>query len=121
MIKQSFEIPIYPGMLVVAVGETLEEVVIKMGYKADVSECAAIATDRVKRGRKEFAIFMSKDTTISQIVHESKHIVNKVFEYIGQRLDVVNDEAECYFLQWVFEKAHSTHKKYDTVRIPTKD
>lgn len=44
--------------------------------------------------------------TFGIVAHESKHLVNKVFAYIRQELDVFNDEAECYFLEWVVDKCH---------------
>lgn len=44
--------------------------------------------------------------TVGIIAHESKHLVNKVFIYIQQELDLQNDEAECYFLEWVVDQCY---------------
>lgn len=44
--------------------------------------------------------------TVGVIAHESKHLVNKVFQYIHHDLDLYNDEAECYFLEWVVNECY---------------
>lgn len=51
------------------------------------------------KGNKEFP-------TPGIIAHESKHIVNHIFEDVCQRLDLYNDEAECYLLGWVVDRIH---------------
>jgi len=46
--------------------------------------------------------FISADKPSPAIIgHESKHIVNDLFLYVGQELDRQNDEAECYLLTWI--------------------
>lgn len=40
------------------------------------------------------------------IAHEAKHLVNQVFSFIGHRLDIYNDEAECYLLGWIVNRIH---------------
>ena len=44
------------------------------------------------------------------IVHESKHLVNEVFNRVGAELDLNNDEPEAYLLQWVFEEIETFFK-----------
>lgn len=41
-----------------------------------------------------------------QIAHECKHLVNRVFSVCGIKLDVENDEPECYFLTWVVNEVY---------------
>lgn len=38
------------------------------------------------------------------IAHEAKHLVNAIFKDIGHKLDVDNDEVECYLLGHVVDK-----------------
>ena len=52
-------------------------------------------------------VFSASDITDRIIVHESKHIVNRLFSIIGQDLDVKNDEVECYLLDTIFQTLHN--------------
>lgn len=121
MIKRVYNVPIYPGQLLIAIDDKLDECATNLGFDGDVSDFAAFTSERIVKGRKQFAVFMDKETTVSQIVHECKHIVNMIFGHCGQKLDAENDEAECYLLQWVFEKAHAVYQEYDTLRVRKKD
>lgn len=44
-----------------------------------------------------------KDYTHGIIAHECKHAVNILFKECKIKLDVDNDEIECYFLTWVVD------------------
>lgn len=48
------------------------------------------------------------------IAHECKHAVNRIFGDIGQKLDVFNDEAECYLLGWLVNRVHEFTDKHKT-------
>lgn len=41
------------------------------------------------------------------IAHECLHITNYIFEDRGMRMDVNNDEAQCYLLGWIVEQCHN--------------
>lgn len=42
------------------------------------------------------------------VAHESKHLVNRIFTWIGQNLDPHNDECECYLLSWIVNRVHES-------------
>lgn len=45
------------------------------------------------------------------IAHESKHLVNQIFKEIRQKLDVDNDEVECYLLGWIVDEVAKIKSK----------
>ena len=112
MLEKRIKIPIYKGWLTVAIDETLEKAAEPFDLGIDTSIYSALACNKTVGGVKEYAILLSKDSSVAAIAHESKHIVNMVFQHIGQDLDVKNDEAECYFLEWVFDQAYKAFLKY---------
>ena len=57
--------------------------------------------------------FLVKDIDQGIIAHESKHIINKIFYNMGYSLDLINDEMECYFLQWVVSWVN---EKWETIK-----
>lgn len=59
-----------------------------------------------RNGDIQRVVFERLGLTFGIVAHESKHVVNSVFEYIGMKLDPINDEAECYLLQWVVNHIH---------------
>jgi|AntRauTorckE5430_2_1112549.scaffolds.fasta_scaffold09999_4 hypothetical protein len=44
------------------------------------------------------------------IAHESKHLVNEIFNQIGHHLDRYNDEPECYLLSWIVNRIHELNQ-----------
>ena len=47
------------------------------------------------------AFLNNENINVGVIAHECKHLVNLVFDLIGQKLDTNNDELECYFLGYI--------------------
>lgn len=45
------------------------------------------------------------------IAHECKHLINFIYVHIGQKLDPVNDELECYFLGYLVDKINKLLNK----------
>jgi hypothetical protein len=46
------------------------------------------------------------------IAHECKHFVNRLFDTKGIKLDIENDEAECYLLKWAVDEVYKAIKKH---------
>lgn len=60
-------------------------------------------------------MMMTDKVGIGEIAHESKHMVNAIFNKMGQKLDADNDEFECYLLTFICEevqKLMNKHKKH---------
>ncbi len=114
MIKRRFEIPIYFGGFFVVVDTDVHKAAERLGMKDSLSErCEAAAARKVPaNGIPQYAVFFGAKTPLTALAHESKHVVNLIFADRGVLLDTENDEAECYFLEWVFEKVYSVWLKY---------
>ncbi len=67
----------------------------------------------VDENRVEIAL--KKNPKLSVIIHECKHVVNKVFMINGYVLDNDNDEFECYYLQYIFKQVINKIPK-DTIQ-----
>jgi hypothetical protein len=113
MTIKTIKIPIYPAQLVVIVCDTVNEGAeyLKIGFSdEDINHWAAFTAKRTYKGMRQFAVVLTPETSLAMIVHEVIHLKNMVLDFIGQRIDPDNDEAESYLSQWLFNE---THKVYD--------
>lgn len=51
-------------------------------------------------------IILPLDCTAALGAHEIKHAVNMTFNHVGMKLDALNDEHECYYLQWLTQQVY---------------
>lgn len=91
----------YPIDLVIHWVDDFKEFEKKYGF-SDMSGFAAFVHSENNNG-EIICAFVKDIVTNKIIVHESKHIVNRIFTAIGQELDLENDEVECYLLEHIFE------------------
>lgn len=62
----------------------------------------------------EFHIVLRRQQyTLGVLVHETVHLVNFIFEHIGQKLDLINDEFQAYYTEYWFEKFEKEIEKYN--------
>jgi len=114
------KIPIYGGSILFVVAESIEggakemQTELESGYES----CDAIT---LKKDHANYAIIIEAQSINRPdiIAHESKHLVNYVFEDRGIGLDVSNDEAECYFLGWVVGQFHKAIEQYKKAQCKT--
>lgn len=111
MIKNKFKIPLYPGKLIVIKADDLQPILDKYGLKADASKYGAFTFNKYKNDVFRCYVLFSNDFDASLIAHESVHVVNFIYESIGAKLDVVNDEPQAYLTGWVFDKIYKTLNK----------
>lgn len=52
-----------------------------------------------------FAVF-GKDASPGVVAHEAAHVVNMIFDDHLIKLDINNDEPQCYLLEWVVNQIH---------------
>lgn len=64
-------------------------------------------------GNTFIVYFREPHPKLSDILHESEHVKNGVFKYIGQEPDYDNDEVDCYLMGWVGDKIDKSIKKYN--------
>lgn len=73
-------------------------------YMEHILNYAAVSF--LRNGNVQRVVFERPGLTFGIVAHEAKHLVNLVFDHICMQLDPNNDEAECYFLQWVVNHIH---------------
>ena len=102
-------LPIYEVTINIVIAEDIKESMkdCKMTFEDDNFRAIAITTST-----KEYYMFLPgnkdfTDVSINDVVHESKHIVNMIFQAHSIELDTGNDEYECYFLAALVTKIHS--------------
>lgn len=111
MNNRIYKIPIYGGNFNVVFYTKADLSLIKTKYNAvDIENYDAVT---YYKNKQIHLLFDKNKVTPGIIAHESKHALNYVFEYIGQRLDVNNDEAECYFLSWIVNRVHESCRKFN--------
>lgn len=107
MKKKTVKIPIYNGSLTFYKTDNLQEVFDKHDLKGDAKKFAGVAfRDPAPSGYSRYFIAITPEASVGAMVHEAKHIVNKIFFDRGVELDLLNDEPECYLLQWIFNQLH---------------
>lgn len=112
MIHKS-KIPIYYGELHVVITEDFT----KYGcFNKSVNDYKAIATC-VNEGKSHWSIFINPKyiDEHSVIAHESLHVVGYIFASIKCKMDLDNDEPQCYLLGWVVDEVYKAISKYKNV------
>lgn len=103
------KVPIYYGELHVIISDDFT----KHGrFDKSVNDYKAIATTI---GESKWGIFINPKhiNEHSVIAHEALHIVGYIFESIKCKMDLDNDEPQCYLLGWVVEQTYKAIKKYN--------
>jgi hypothetical protein len=105
MIKK-FKIPIYSGNLVIIQVERLDNIPQKWkpeNYSLHGYE-AYVAINDTKTGYRSYVMAFVKPTSAKVIAHESIHTLSNIFEHLGLKYDLLNDEAAAYLMEWIFDK-----------------
>lgn len=95
------DIPIYKMKLTIEQSTNFRKLLDKYGYTNhpdDKTEAICF----INKGH--IAVLFNGKCSINTIVHESVHVVNYIYEYIGVKLDVVNDEHQAYLTSWVVDE-----------------
>lgn len=58
--------------------------------------------------------FNIREVTIGLIAHESKHLLNRIYLHNDIKLDLGNDEPECYLLSWLVNRIYENWMKVKT-------
>lgn len=100
MTIKSYKIPIYKGKFIVCFVDKLTELQTKFNL-VNIEDYDGIC---FSIGRSYYVAFERKSFNAGIAAHEAKHALNALFNGIGQKLETVNDEAECYLLEWMVNK-----------------
>lgn len=55
-----------------------------------------------------YVMFIKDSSDLGVIAHEAVHLVNFIFDYIGQELDLLNDEAQAYLTGYFVKRFMET-------------
>lgn len=101
MIKEKrIKIPIYNAFLFIGVYDDFEE--LNKQYNTDATNTTDAVCWSCVNGT---AVFFNKNKLKPNvIVHECVHVVNRIFKEKGIDLDIDNDEAQAYLMDYIFEK-----------------
>lgn len=108
MKKYSYPIPIYFGKFNVLIGEDLTKHFREVDKPFnDITDCY-IQNDvlRIDVGIKSSA-------SPEMIAHECVHAANMIFEHVGAKIDLDNDEPYAYLVGWLVKQVHNSLDKYN--------
>ena len=99
------KIPIYGGQLIIIKTDDMQAVMNQHGFKVDASKYGAFTFDKYQNDFfRCYVVFNSFSPSL--IVHESVHVVNFIYQHVGMKLDIINDEPQAYLTGWVFNEIH---------------
>lgn len=101
-----FDLEIYPCTIHVHCLDNMKH--LEYRYKINISDSEQYEgfVFEINEGEGIYHIAVRTDTTPDIVAHECKHLVNMIFKYCHLKLDVDNDEAECYLLEWTVKKVY---------------
>lgn len=105
MILHRVPIAPYHVELLVAISKDPETDISKInvtnpGLNAQWPKGSAACTNEVWNGIV-FVMFDKRQFSAEIVAHEAVHVVNMMFEFLGIKLDPVNDEPQAYLSGWI--------------------
>jgi len=113
MDKSKYKVPIYSGKIeFIFFSEDETKDIKKIYHVYEIENYDAVTLSY--ESKTKWCILFNKDRlTPGIIAHEAKHMLNYIFHYNGLKLDLDNDEAECYFLTWLVNRIHESARKFN--------
>lgn len=104
------KVPLYYGELRVIIADDFT----KYGnFNNSVNDYPAISTI-INDKKCHWGVFINPNSIDDRglIAHEALHIVGYVFQTIKAKMDIDNDEPQCYLLGWVVDEIYKAVEKY---------
>lgn len=129
ILLHKFKLPVFKVTIWVLIGNTVRQAI---DYAEDkTSEKIAVEEEKknikaytyayeAEDGKKKYMLFFKYSAKPGEIAHEVKHLINILFNWHGYKLSITNDEMECYYLEDVVNKVHSTIARYKKLYRKTK-
>lgn len=99
---KTIKIPIYRGELTFIKSESFKETNEK--YNLQIPEKFGAVTFRNESIDTFECVVSFVDDYISLLAHEAIHVCNFIYENIGAKLDIENDEHQAYVTQWILSE-----------------
>lgn len=109
MTIKKIKIPIYFGVLIIAVSNDFCEAERMLGIKTESPRTgfdAYALNTSPPDGLSRYVVMIKPSATPNIVAHEAFHIVNMIFKDRGVMYGLDNDEHAAYFLSWVVEQIH---------------
>ena len=107
MISKKFNIAIYERDVFVYISNNKRQIEKKIqldeGTLYDGSDASTFSIVNDNNVRDMFMVF-DENVSIGTIAHECKHTINFLYKDLGVKLDIDNDEHECYLLGWLIDE-----------------
>ena len=103
--RRNVTVPIYGYKLTIVIFDKWEEV----SHMFDGGPEPRAITD-IWYGKALVAVNSKEETSI---IHESEHIKNAIWEYIGYKPQLGNDEVDAYLLAYIYKKIKEVFIKHD--------
>lgn len=108
--QKKINIPIFDYKLAIIIADTLEEARSKFpNQDIDLRSTKAVTFSNKSFGSAYVAI---RSDSPSSIIHESVHIKNSIWDYIGYQPQADNDEVDAYLVTYIYEKIMEVFKKH---------
>ena len=99
---KTIDIPIFRGKLTFTKSESFKET--NERYKLQIPERFGAVTFRNENADGFECVVSFVDDNISLLVHEAVHVCNFIYEKIGAKLDIENDEFQAYLIGWIVDE-----------------
>jgi hypothetical protein len=113
MQKFKTKIPLYGGSLEILFPDGKDAITaVEEHYNFSLEEFSAVCLHQKNSKPARYAlVFRLEDFTPGLAAHEAKHLVNYIYKDNYIKLDVDNDEPECYLLSWIVNRVHEAYNK----------
>ena len=99
---KTINIPIYYGKLTFIKSKSFKKTNKK--YKLAIPERFGAVTFRNQNAKGFECVVSFVDTNVSLLAHEAVHVCNFIYENIGAKLDIENDEHQAYIIGWIIDE-----------------
>ena len=106
--QKKMTIPIFDYKLIVIIYDDWDEIKHLDNYTRDKKDAPAGFT-KWDCGISIVAIQSNRE---SSIVHEALHVKNLVWDYIGYKPQIDNDEVDAYLLTYIYNKIKEVYNKH---------
>jgi hypothetical protein len=104
LLSKIYSLPIYTGNMKIIVADDFVSAKQQFEIEVDDDMLKADALTipvQFDNGYMDYIVMFKPSATIGTMAHEAKHLLNMIWEQHGIKLDIHNDEPECYYLEWL--------------------
>lgn len=106
---KTIDIPIYFGKLTLIKSKNFKKTNEKFGVS--IPDRFGAVTFRNEKADGFEVVVSFVDSNVSLVAHEAVHVCNFIYENIGAKLDILNDEPQAYLVGWIVEEIENFLKK----------